>query len=151
MESNKNQFGNQNQNLKQNIQQGEQAGSTLDLEEKEFRKFDDWHAHKYEHNRDLNAEYRAGELHGVVGKEIHDALKTEQCQDKFMYNQPGHQQYQGGQQGQQFQSQQGQGLGQQQFQNQQGQQGQGLGQQSQQGQQGQNLSSQQQQFNKNIK
>jgi len=73
-----------------------QAGSSLQGEEKELRKYDDWHAHKYEHNRDLQSEYRQGDLHGVVGKEIKDVLKcdSQQRQDKYMYNQPGHQQYQ---------------------------------------------------------
>ena len=47
-----------------------------------MRKFDDWHTHKHEKNRDLNAEYRETELHGVVGKEIHDLLKNEKSSDQ---------------------------------------------------------------------
>jgi len=62
---------------KEKSKEKDTGGSNLSLEEKEFTKFDDWKAHKYEKNRDPKAEYREGELHGRVGKEIHDLLQKE--------------------------------------------------------------------------
>jgi len=54
------------------------GGSILaDPEEKSQRKFDDWHSHKHEKNRDKSELYREGELHGVVGHEIYEELKRE--------------------------------------------------------------------------
>jgi hypothetical protein len=57
------------------------AGSTItDPEEKELRKLDDWHSHKHSkhHNDQKDAGcFREGELHGVVGKEIHDEVERE--------------------------------------------------------------------------
>jgi hypothetical protein len=65
----------------QNVESEENVqGSILTGEEKELRRMDDWKSHTHEHNRDPKAEYREGELHGVVGKEIHDLLKTEKEQ-----------------------------------------------------------------------
>jgi hypothetical protein len=61
---------------KQNMQQSTnddniKPGSQItDPEEKELRKYDDWRSHRHEKHRDLNEEFRTGELHGVVGKEI---------------------------------------------------------------------------------
>jgi hypothetical protein len=61
-----------------NIQSEENIqGSTLIGDEKELRKMDDWRAHTHERDRNPRAEYREGELHGVVGKEIFDELKRE--------------------------------------------------------------------------
>ena len=72
MSTNKKEILNNNLNIDENIQ-----GSTLTPEEKVLRKSDDWKSHTHEHNRDIKAEYRETELHGVVGKEIHDLLKHE--------------------------------------------------------------------------
>jgi len=63
--------------VKQDKQLSGQSGSLLAGDDAELRKYDDWHAHKGEKNRDLKAEYRETELHGVVGKEIHDLLSKE--------------------------------------------------------------------------
>ena len=68
----------QNKNLNKDLQ--EQAGSNLDAEDKEQRKMDDYKAHTHEKQRNLNAEYRQGELHGVVGKEIHDLVEKDKQQ-----------------------------------------------------------------------
>jgi hypothetical protein len=53
------------------------CGSALEGEERDQRKYDDWRAHCHEKDRDIKHEFREGELHGVVGKEIHDALLLE--------------------------------------------------------------------------
>lgn len=71
---------NQNDNDNKSDKNIPMEGSLLEGEERELRKYDDWHAHRAEKNRELNAEYRETELHGVVGKEIHDVLMQEQKQ-----------------------------------------------------------------------
>jgi hypothetical protein len=77
---------NKDQNKDRQNQQGLKdddkfAGSSItDPEEKELRKFDDWHSHKHEkHHADLKDAgcFREGELHGVVGKEIYDEVERE--------------------------------------------------------------------------
>ena len=68
----------------------EKPGSNLSDEEKEFRKYDDYKAHKHEKQRDLNAEFREAELHGVVGKEIHDLLEKDKS-DQKLQEKHGHQ------------------------------------------------------------
>ncbi len=77
-----------NRNRKDEQNQDNQFGSTLTNEEREQRIYDDYKAHSHEHNRDLKAEFREGELHGVVGKEIHDVLKNEHQQrvDESQHN-----------------------------------------------------------------
>jgi hypothetical protein len=60
-------------------------GSLLTGQEKELRQFDSWNASNIK-DRNLNAEYREGELHGVVGKEIKDALKKEKQQGNNDYS-----------------------------------------------------------------
>ena len=99
-------------------------GSTInDPEEKEARRYDDWHAHKHEKHRDLkDPDYREAELHGVVGKEIHDLLEKDKHHltkgamlDEMTQQKKGHQQ------GQQQQGQQQQGFQGEQQTNQQGQ------------------------------
>ena len=50
----------------------EEKGSALSDEEKELKKYDNWHCQNKK-----NAEYREGALHGAVGKEISDALKLD--------------------------------------------------------------------------
>ncbi len=70
---------NKDQPKKDNNNENNIVGSTItDPEEKELRKFDDWKAHSHEKHRDLKDPYRETELHGVVGKEIHDELTREE-------------------------------------------------------------------------
>jgi hypothetical protein len=74
----KQKFDNEKINLEKGKEFKEEGlGSQLEGEEKELRKYDDWRAHCHEKDRNLTHEFREGELHGVVGKEIHDALISE--------------------------------------------------------------------------
>lgn len=92
-----------NRNVGQNIDDENIQGSTLTPEERELRKYDDWKSHTHEHNRDPKAEFREGELHGVVGKEIHDLLKQEKEQQ--VHSQQGNVNLKTGQQQQSGQQQ----------------------------------------------
>ena len=70
---------NKDQPNKDNNNDKDIVGSTIsDPEEKELRKLDDWKSHTHEKHRDLKDPYRETELHGVVGKEIHDELSKEE-------------------------------------------------------------------------
>lgn len=79
MQNNQNKEMSQN-NDKKNLDKGEHLGSNLSPEEKEFRKYDDYKSHSHEKDRNLDAQFREGELHGVVGKEIHDVLQKDKAQ-----------------------------------------------------------------------
>lgn len=69
----------QNKNFnQQDIDKDFKGGSNItDQEEKEARKHDDWRAHRHEKHRDLKEEFRAGELHGAVGKEIEEVIEKD--------------------------------------------------------------------------
>jgi hypothetical protein len=69
----------QSQDVKNSQPTEEKFGSSLSPEEKELRKLDDYKGHSHEKDRNPKAEYREGELHGVVGKEIHDILKKDKA------------------------------------------------------------------------
>jgi hypothetical protein len=82
-EQDKNLTKNLNKDLDKDI-----SGSTItDPEEKQNRKYDDWKAHTHEKHREPTEEYRASELHGVVGKEIEVALQNEKDMQKDSKNQ----------------------------------------------------------------
>jgi hypothetical protein len=71
---------NNNKNMQTSINDDENlpGGSQItDPEEKEQRKNDDWRSHRHEKHRDLKDEFRQGELHGAVGKEIIELVEKE--------------------------------------------------------------------------
>lgn len=71
---------NNNKNMQKSINDDENlpGGSQItDPEEKEQRKNDDWRSHRHEKHRDMKDEFRQGELHGNVGKEIIELVEKE--------------------------------------------------------------------------
>lgn len=69
----------ENKNMQQskNDDNSKPGSQITDLEEKELRKNDDWRSHRHEKHRNLNDEYREGELHGAVGKEIIEVIEKD--------------------------------------------------------------------------
>jgi hypothetical protein len=63
--------------MEKNIDDKEFERCDLEKDEKEMMRYDDWHSKAHEKHREKDHLYRETELHGVVGKEIHDALELE--------------------------------------------------------------------------